>query len=91
MNGTTMNNSIMTYRYIITNSCAIFLVRTMNTGAVLYIHFVAHFNKIYISSDHRIEPDTAIVTHDHITDNSSIGSNKTIVSKLGVFVFYRKY
>jgi hypothetical protein len=63
----------------------------MDAGAILDIHFVADADKIYIASYHCIEPDAALIAHDHITDNGSIGSYIAIVSELRVFIFYGEY
>jgi hypothetical protein len=63
----------------------------VNTGTVLHIHFVAHLYKIYVATDNRIEPKATIITGNHITDYSGIGSNKTIVTELRMFIFYGEY
>lgn len=81
-----MHYCMMTNRNIVTNRCCVFLKGAMNTGPVLYVDFVAHADKVHITSYNGIEPDAAIITH-----HRSIRSNKTIVAKLRVFIFYRKY
>src|SRR5688572_32225941 len=63
----------------------------MNASSILYVYFITHFYKIDIAPHHRIEPYAALITHDHVSDNGGIGGYKAIVSKLRVFVFYRKY
>jgi hypothetical protein len=63
----------------------------MDAGAVLDIHFITDAYKIYISTNDRIKPDAAIITHYHIANDSGIGSNKSISAKLRVFIFYGKY
>ena len=63
----------------------------MNAGAILYIDFVAHPNEIDIAPNHGVEPDTAIITHDNISHDRSIGSNETIVSEAWILLFHWKY
>jgi len=87
MQGTSMNNGIMSNRHIVANGCPVFLVGAVNTGAVLHIHFITHFYKIHIPADHSIEPGTATVTHDYIANDGGVGGDEAIVTKLGVFVF----
>jgi hypothetical protein len=78
----------MSYRNIIANSGAKALESAMDAGAILHIHFVADPYKIHIAPHHRIEPKTAIITGDHIANDSRIGCNETIITKLRVFIFY---
>jgi hypothetical protein len=59
----------------------------MNTSSVLDIYLITHANKIYITTNHCIKPNTAVVTHDHIANDGSVGSNETIFPKLRMFVF----
>src|SRR5687767_6047530 len=91
MEGTAMNNGMMSYRNIIPNCCAISPESTMDAGAVLHIYFIADPDKVNITPDNGIEPETAIIPGDHITHNSGIGSNKTVIAELRMFIFYREY
>src|SRR5687767_14780535 len=54
----------------------------MNNRAILYIYFIAHSYAVNITSYYSIEPDAAIFSCDHITNNCCVWSNKTIFSKL---------
>jgi NDP-sugar pyrophosphorylase family protein len=86
-----MHYRIMSDRNIITNGCAAALKSAVDTGAVLDIYLITDEDKVYISTNDRIKPDAAIITHDHITNDCSIRGNECIVAKLGVFIFNRKY
>src|SRR5205085_9172942 len=91
MQGTSMNNCMVSNRHIITNCCAASLKSAMDTSAVLDIHLISHPDKIHIPTKDCIEPNAAIVTHDNVADDGSIGSNERIISKLRIFIFYGKY
>ena len=41
----------------------------MDAGAVLYIHFVSYSDKIYISPNHRVEPNAGIRLESHAADH----------------------
>jgi hypothetical protein len=86
-----VHDRMMTDRDIIPNCCAIPLESAMDAGAILHIYFVTDLNEVHIASDNRIEPETAIITGDHIANDGGIGCNETIVPELRVFVFYGKY
>jgi hypothetical protein len=62
----------------------------MNAGAILHIHFVAHFNVMYIAANDRVEPKTALVAGHHIAHDGSIGSDKAIGAEMGRNTFYGK-
>src|SRR6185369_16350426 len=85
LNGATMHQCIVADRNIAANFCWIFLVGTMDHRAILYVYLVTHFNIVYITPDHGVEPYAAIITHYHITNHGGIGCYKTIFSKLGMF------
>jgi hypothetical protein len=91
MQRATMNNRMMPDRNIIPNCCAALLKRAMNTGAVLDVYFVPDPDEIDIASYNRVEPDTAIIAHDHISDDRRVWSYECVAPKLGLLVFYRKY
>jgi hypothetical protein len=86
-----VDDRIMTNRNVIPDSSPKSLVSTMDTSAVLYIHLVPHPDKIYIATNNRIEPDTAIIAHYDITNYSGVRRQKTIAAKPGEFIFYWKY
>ena len=88
---TAMHHRVMADGHIAADYRGIFLVGTMNNGAILHIYFIAHFDRVYIAPDHGIEPDTAIITHGYITYNRGIGCYKTIFTELGVFAENREY
>src|SRR5690606_25722677 len=60
MYGTSMHNSIMTYRDIITYKSRMFLICTMNYSSILHIYFVSHFYIMYIATYYRIVPNTTL-------------------------------
>jgi hypothetical protein len=65
-----------------------FLVGAMYHCAILYVYFVANADGVYITTDHGIEPYTAIVTHYYIAYYSGIFSQETIIAKHGLDTFY---
>src|SRR5438128_1816731 len=91
MYSTAMNNSIMAYSNIIADISWVFLVGAMNYGAVLYIHLIPDFYIVNVAANHCIKPDTTVLSHYHITNNSSIRSYKTIISKLRMLIKKGKY
>src|SRR4030095_6581868 len=91
MQNTTVHNGVVTNRNIISDRCTGSFECTMNARSILDIYFITYADEIHIAANHCIEPDAAVVTHDHITNDSGVGSNETIFSKLRVFVFNRKY
>ena len=63
----------------------------MDAGTILYVDFISNPDEIYVATYHCIEPNAAIIAHDHVAHNCGIRSNKAIYSELGMFVFNRKY
>src|SRR5688572_11908790 len=88
---TSMNDRVMPNGYIIANRCTAFLERTMNDSTILHIHFISHPDEIYITTDNGVEPETAIIPCNYISDNGGVGSNIAVGAKGGEFVFDWKY
>ena len=63
----------------------------MNNGSVLYIHLIAHAYAVYVTSQYSIEPNAAIIAHDHVPNNCGIWCDETIFSKRWVYIIYREY
>jgi acetylornithine/N-succinyldiaminopimelate aminotransferase len=80
-----MHNGIVSDRNIIANSSSKPFESTMDTGAILDVYSIPDPDKIYIASYHCIEPDATIISHDNITDNGSIRSNKAVFAELRMF------
>ena len=76
-----MNYCQMTNAYIITNVSLSLFVCAMNNSSVLNIDFISQSDLVYVASDHGIEPDGTLVSHDYIAQDSSIGSYKAFISK----------
>src|SRR5262245_56743526 len=91
MQHTTVHNSIVTNRHVVSDRCTGSFKCTMNTGSILDIHLVPDTNKVYVAPNHCIKPYTAVIARDYIADDRSVGSNETIFSKLRMFIFNRKY
>src|SRR5690606_38111272 len=85
MDGATVHNGIMAYGHIIANSCWRFLIRGVDNCSILNVYFVTDFNIVDISSNHGIEPNTALLPHHHITNNGGIFGNVAIIRYDGVF------
>jgi hypothetical protein len=62
----------------------------MNDRAILHVDLVAHANGIDIATNHGIEPETAIIAGDHVTDDRGIGSDIAVVSESWQNAMYRK-
>lgn len=56
----------------------------MQHSSVLDIDFVPDADAVYISAYNRIEPDTALISHNYITHNSGIRGDKAILAELWV-------
>jgi hypothetical protein len=78
-----MYDGVMSNGYIIANAGTTSLIGAMYAGTILDINFIAHPNEIYVTSYHRIKPNTAIIPHYDIANNGGIWSNENIVTKLG--------
>jgi len=91
VHGTAMHYGVVPYTHIIANNGWMFLIRTMDTGTILHIYFIAHFYVVYIAPYHCVEPNTALVAHDYIAHNSGVWCNKCVVSKMGVLSKHRQY
>ena len=91
MKGTSVNDSMMTNRYIVAYSGSAFLIGAMNAGTILDIHPVTDPDKINVSPDHRIELDAAVIPGCYLSHYSGIGSKEIIFAEDWLFSFYRKY
>ena len=59
----------------------------MNDCPVLDIHLIAHPDGINVAPNHGIEPEAAVIAGNNISYDSSIGCDKTILSKGWVYSF----
>jgi hypothetical protein len=84
-----MHNGIMPYGNMVPYDGLGALISAVNHGSILDINAVPDPDTVYISPQHRIEPDAAFITHNNIANNSGIGSNKTVLSPFGKILFYR--
>src|SRR5690606_35438477 len=88
VNGTTMNNSIMPYRNIISYHRWVFLIRTMNYCTILHIYLITHFNKMHITAYYCIIPNAALFSHFYISNYCGIFCYKATFGILGLFSVY---
>ena len=79
-----MYNCIVSDAYIISNKCTGLFICAMNDGAILHIYLIAQADDIYISPNNSIEPNAALVAHNHIANNSAI---KQLCPKAGILFF----
>jgi hypothetical protein len=79
-----MYNGVMAYGNIISDDGLGAFIGAVNNGAILNIHFIPYAYAVYVAPHHGIEPDAAVVAHHYVANDSGIGSNKAIVSKLGI-------
>jgi hypothetical protein len=82
-----MNNSAMTNANIVANGGGCLLIGAMDDSAILYIDLIAHSNLMDIAANNSLKPNTALVAHDHITNNGRVFCDIAIVSHLGRFSF----
>lgn len=84
MNSATMHNRIVANGNIVPNVDFCFLKSSVQDRTILDIDFVPDTNTVYIAAYNCIKPNTALITHDYITHNSSIWGNKAILAELWV-------
>jgi hypothetical protein len=63
-----MNDGPMADAHLVPNQSLGALISTVNHGAILYIHPIAHSDAVHISAYYGMEPETAIVATNHISD-----------------------
>lgn len=80
----------MSYAYIVSDAGWIFFVGTVDDSIVLDVDPVTDADAIYITTDHGIEPDAAVVAHPHIANNGGIGCNENIFTEDRRNTFYRE-
>jgi LAO/AO transport system kinase len=80
--GAAMDDGIVADRHIIADIGRRFLIGAVDDGPVLDIHLVAHPDIMHIPPDHRIIPDTALLTHDHVPDDNGRLSEKAAFTVL---------
>jgi len=51
---------------------------------------MAHSDAVHITPDHSLKPHTALIAHNHITDNCGIFSKKAVFSEYRAFSFNRE-
>jgi len=73
--GLMRNGNIVAYVY----RC--FLVSAMYDGAILDVYCISYFNIVNVTPDHRIEPNTAIVTHGNFTNYGGIICQEAVFAK----------
>jgi hypothetical protein len=86
-----MNDGMMPDRNIMADGGTAFLKSTMDTGPILDIYLITHPDKIDISTDDRVEPETAVITGNDITYDSGIGRDKAVFAELRENIVYGKY
>jgi hypothetical protein len=54
----------------------------MHHGSILDVYFITHPNKVNITPNHCIVPDTALISHHYVADNDGILGQETILAEL---------
>jgi hypothetical protein len=57
------------------------LVGTMDNRTILNVDFVAYPDEMHVASDHRLKPNTAIIAHHNISDDSRIFGQVAVSTK----------
>jgi len=55
----------------------------MYAGAILDIHFVTDPYKVHISTNYRIEPYAAVISHNHVAGDRGVRREIAIISPFG--------
>jgi hypothetical protein len=77
-----MNDCIMTDRHIVADNGFRSQEGGVDHGAILHVYLVSHPDAVHISTNHRIKPYTALVSGNHITNNSGVWRKKTMLTEL---------
>lgn len=83
MDRASMHDRVVPDGHIITDDGLCLLIRAVEYGPILYIDFIADPDTVDVAADDGIEPDAAVVSHDHIAYYSGIRRYKTSCAKLG--------
>src|SRR5690554_2895497 len=81
-NSGAMDHHVVPDRDIITNDGYRFLIECVNNGAILNVDSVADTDGVDITPQHGIEPDAAVVTDDHITNDCGVVGQIIVFSHL---------
>lgn len=60
----------------------------MDASAILHVHFIAHFNAVYIATNNGVKPKTTVIARLYIANNGGIFCNKIILAKAWADSFY---
>ncbi len=86
-----MNQGIMPNGYVVANGGAVFLVGAVYYGAVLNVHFVAHFYKVNVAPNYGTKPYAALVAHFYVAHYGGVFCYVAVVWNLwrnAVYWFY---
>jgi hypothetical protein len=86
----TVHNCVVTDADIIADDDGCLLIRAMYDCSILNVHFVPYPYGVNIPTNHGIEPNAAVITHDNIPHYRGIGCDKAIVTEYGRGTFYRE-
>ncbi len=87
LQGAAMYDRVMAYGNIVADHGLRLLIGAMDHRAILNIDLIADPNTIDVAAYHGIEPDAAIIPHDHVADHGGIRRDEAIFTKLGGFSF----
>jgi hypothetical protein len=73
----------MTDSHIVAQDAGSLTIQGMNAGVVLNVSAVTHLHKVYITSDHCIEPYGAVVTHLYIAYYHGTFTEIAVLAKSG--------
>lgn len=85
-----MYNCVVTDADIVADHDGCLLIGAMYDCSILYVHLVSYPYRVNIPTNHGIEPNAAVITHDNIPDYRGIGCDKAIVPECGRDTFDRK-
>ena len=63
----------------------------MYYSSILDVYLVTDPDDVYIATQNCIEPNTAIITHDNISNDCCIRSKETVVPELWIYPVYMHY
>src|SRR5690349_1060995 len=83
-NGATMHDGVVSDRYVASDHGLRSLIRTVDHGAVLNVRIISYGNGVHISANHGVEPNRAVLSHDHLPYHDGIVGQKTVFPKPGL-------
>jgi hypothetical protein len=86
--GAAVDNGVVADAHLITNDGAGLLVCTVDHGPVLDIDHISDAYRIDIAPDDRVEPYTAVISKDYVSNNGGVRGDIAVFAELRRNAFY---